>query len=586
MDFEVPGAELPHVPDNLTIPQFLLDSQHATRPLRPVNSPWLIEDETGRHIGFEELRRRTFGLANALSVKYGIGNNDVVCLFSPNHVDYPVVVWAIHRLGAIISPANPAYTVEELVYQCQASKSSMIMVHPLFLSTALSAARQANISSDRIVLVDSLPTSTGTSVPIHCPPTVSDLVAHGLSEPLRFKEPQLSTGGGKTKLAFLSFSSGTTGRPKAVAIPHYAVIANVIQMAKHWKINEDYTTWEERQWRAGDVAIAVLPFFHIYGLVVNLHYCLFAGLSIVVVPKFNFENFLASIARYRVTHLLLVPPQMVLFCKHPATKKYDFSHVRLCMAGAAPVSSELTMQFTKVMKNAYIGQGYGMTETSTTVAVLTPDQKLFTLGSAGKLMPGVTARVIKEDGSLGGVNDVGELVVASPSNALRYENNPEATKETFMEADGKRWVRTGDEVRINEKYELFIVDRIKELIKVRGFQVAPAELEGHLLDHRDVSDACVVGIPHEYSGEVPLAFVVLSSDAASKLKQAGTGEVERLKKSIMKHVADAKVHYKHLYDVEIVSEIPKNPSGKLLRRLLRDRARQARAKVEVTKAKL
>ncbi|KAI0943774.1 hypothetical protein AcW1_002857 [Taiwanofungus camphoratus] len=323
-----------------------------------------------------------------------------------------------------------------------------------------------------------------------------------------------------------------------------------------------------------------------------MHFSLFYGGTIVVIPKFNFVEMLKSIERHRINYLSVVPPMVVLLCKasrptrdsvlstdvafafagtqHPAVKDYDHSSLRSLTCGAAPLSAELTRQLAERFPNISIGQGYGMTETSTTVAFPQSDQKIGTLGSAGRLIPGIVARVVKPDGTLAGYGEPGQLVVRGPAMALGYLNNEEATKETFV--DG--WVHTGDEVIINKGAELFIVDRIKELLKVRGYQVAPAELEGHLLDHPDVSDVCVVGVPDDYSGELPLAFVVPSLAALERI-QKDPAEADKIRAALAKHVADAKVHYKRLAGgVVFLDAIPKNPSGKLLRRVLRERARE------------
>jgi len=354
-------------------------------------------------------------------------------------------------------------------------------------------------------------------------------------------------------------------------------------MAAWWRVNDDSIPLENRRTRQGDVALAVLPFYHIYGLVVNLHFFLFCGMSIVVVPRFDFLKFLESIKRHRATHLLVVPPMVVLLCKHPATKTYDFSHVHMLFCGAAPLSAALTENVVKLLPNANIGQGYGMTETSTTVAMVPLAQKVGTLGGVGQLIPGVRARVVKMDGTLAKPGEPGELVVKSPSLALRYLNNGRETAETFVD---NGWVRTGDEVMIDKNNEMFIVDRLKEIMKVRGFQVAPAELEGHLLQHPDIADVCVIGVPDEYSGEVPLAYVVLSADTSKRAQQSRT-EAARIKALISKHVADHKAPYKRLAGgVEFMDVIPKSPSGKLLRRVLRDKARSVRQREPLTKAHL
>lgn len=556
---EIHGPNLEaFVPDDLTLPQFILDSYHPLRPIRPSHVPWFIDDASGRGVGHEEIRSRTYGLANGLSLQFRVKENDLVVIFSPNHIDYPVAIWAAHRLGGVVSCANPANNVNELLYQLKMVHASLIITHSSALHTALGAAQAAGLPSERVVTFDE-------SNQI----TVDTLIQQGLRSEPNFVERRLQKGEAKTKVAFLSFSSGTTGKPKAVAISHFAPIVNVIQKAEQQKVNQNYAPWEEQRFRPGDTVAGVLPFYHIYGLVLAIHFMAFCGISIVVIPKFNFTGFLESIVRHRISHLLLVPPQIVLFCKHPAVKNYNLDGVRFLLCGAAPLSASLVDQLVKIMPNAQIGQGYGMTESSATISMFSVDEKLGVPGGAGRLVPGVIARVVKYDGTLAGFNEPGELQVKVPSVALGYLNNDEATKETFVNG----WLRTGDEVIIREDQEVFIVDRLKEIMKVKGFQVAPAELEGCLLEHPDVSDTCVVPISDSYSGELPMAFVVLHPNAVKRISLDPT-ETERVKVSITKHVADNKVAYKHLAGgVEFVDAIPKNPSGKLLRRVLRDRAR-------------
>ncbi|KAJ6584758.1 phenylacetyl-CoA ligase [Mycena capillaripes] len=547
------SGALPAIPDDLSIPQFQLDHIDPNRPTRHADIPCLIDDVSGKKVHFQELRERTQGLANALSSLYSI-----VLLFSRNHVDYPVVIWAVHRCGGIISPANPDFSRPELEFQLKATKATLLITHPDALETSISAAHATGLSPDRILVFDVGDTSPAKFV------TVDHLTKRG-TQMKALSERKLRPGEGRTKLAFLSFSSGTTGTPKAVAIPHIAVIANVLQLAAHSKVNEDYADWKDRRYRPGDVAIG-----DIYGLVVNLHFLLYCAMTIVVVPKFHFESMLKSIITHRISHLMI----------HPAVKKYDLeSVIRYIMIGAAPLSDEVNEKLFSLFPDAHIGQGYGMTETCTVTSIWSIDRKRGISGGAGRLVPGVIARVVKTDGTLGGYDEVGELVVKAPSNALGYYNNAQATKETFI--DG--YVRTGDEVKITPDGELWIIDRIKEIMKVRGFQVAPAELEGTLLDHPDVSDACVVGVPDEYSGEVPLAFVVLTVDAAGKV-EGNPSALQEIRTSIIKHVAHHKISYKHLAGgVEFLESIPKTPSGKLLRRVLREQAKELR---KAPKAKL
>ncbi|CDO74830.1 hypothetical protein BN946_scf184353.g11 [Trametes cinnabarina] len=379
---------------------------------------------------------------------------------------------------------------------------------------------------------------------------------------------------------------------QAVMITHYAVIANMIQNGQYFQLTSSNTPAEQLVFGPESVILCTLPLFHAYGLLFVLFTGLCYGATILVSQQFQLERALKSIQRYRVTHLCFVPPMAVLLCKvdsfhhdelevsdvvqSPIVQNYDLTSVRYFMVGAAPVSSELTEQLVRVLpEECKIGQGYGMTETATMISFMRLDQRVGTLGSAGVLLPGYVARVVKQDGTLAGFNELGELHLKTPSMALGYLDNPQATAETFK--DG--WLHTGDEVTINEKKEIFISDRIKvyrsilpELIKVRAFQVAPAELEGLLIDHPDVADACVVGIPDAYSGELPLAFVSLTKEARARTERS-VDEHEKLKTGIMEYVAKHKVYYKRLAGVEFVDVIPKNPSGKLLRRILRDRAK-------------
>ncbi|KAJ6584756.1 hypothetical protein B0H19DRAFT_395520 [Mycena capillaripes] len=538
------------IPDDLTIAQFMLEYQ---RPLRPVQGkiPCLIEDATGRAVSLNELRERTLGLAQALSEKYNLGENDVVLLCSPNHVDYPVAMWAPHYLGAIFTGANPSSTPAELVYQLKLTETTFIIAHSSTVETAIKCANLAGLSLDRVIILDANPSSNFISA--------ATLISDSVSRSANFVSKKLGPGEGKTKVAVLYLSSGTTGQPKAVAISHSAVIVNVIQLSD---LNPDVGTL----FQPGDVVSAALPFFHIAGLVFNLHWMLFLGTTLVVFPKFDLIGMLESIVRYRMQHLILVPPIAVALCKHPVVKKYDLSSVKFFVRPSRPAQSSVPRGQSRS------GLRKGLTETAA-ILTMTPIPRPCSSGSVGMLLPGVQARVVKSDGTLAGYNEPGELVVKTPSLAFGYYKNREASEEAFT-ANG--WFRTGDEVKITENGEVWITGRLKELIKVRAFQVSPAELEGLILNHPDVSDACVIGVPDETSGEVPRAFVVLTEAAKKKDPRPITA-------SIQKYVADRKIRYKHLAGgVEFVPLIPKNASGKILRRILKEQVMEQLK----TKAKL
>ncbi|RDX52613.1 acetyl-CoA synthetase-like protein [Lentinus brumalis] len=559
-DIHGAGGPMPPVQDDLTIEQFILDGQHPTRPQWYGQRPVLIEEATGREIGSDELRARIHGLANALKIKWNIGYDDVVCIFSPNHVDYVVALWAVQKLGGVVSTSNPMYTAEELTYQLRLVKARMLIAHPSMLPVALEGAQAIGIPSDHIVLFEPLAGSPYSNI--------QDLVEFGLGQVQQFTPLRLGPGEARTKLALLLLSSGTTGKPKAVMIAHYSINVNVVQIAQYLRLNDETVPMESKLYRPGSVSLAILPFHHAYGMHKLLFGSIFFGSTVVVSSKFTLERTLQSIQRYRVTHLCVVPPQVLLLCKSPIIKDYNLSSVYFLQCGGAPLTAELQESLARILPDCTIGQGYGMTETATGITFCQRDRRVGKPGSVGVFLPGIVARLVKADGSLAGYNEPGELHLRTPSASLRYLDNPTATADTFV--DG--WIRTGDEVIINEQKEVFVVDRIKELIKVRGFQVAPSELEGHLLDHPDVADVCVVGIPNEYSGELPFAFVVLSLSALERA-HGNPEEISRTRQAIMKHVSDHKTAYKRLAGVHFVDAVPKNASGKLLRRVLRDQAR-------------
>ncbi|KAJ7496722.1 phenylacetyl-CoA ligase [Mycena latifolia] len=527
-------------PDSLTIPEFLLDNPFLQpNPSDPTKPDWvcLIDDLTGRQVRFSEVSLRDTFLASRLPTPYSYAPGQDIFLLPY----YPVCSWAAHRLGATVAPMNPAMTTTELAHQLKLSNPSLIFVQNECTSLVKDAAKHADLTGYSTVVVGS-----------HSEyPTVESLVADGKNLP-PFSQPALAPGEAKTRVAFLCFSSGTTGLPKETSAHVY----------------DPQVKWENKRFRPGGVSSGDT-----------------SQMTLVVTAKFNFEKMLDNIARYRITDLFIVPPQAVLLSKHPAVTQYDISSVRSCTMAAAPVSAELTQSLLRIFPHIHLGQGYGMTETCAGVTMYPISPKVGVLGSGGKLLPGTTAKVVKADGTLASAGDRGELYIQGPQVTLGYYQNPTATNETFI--DG--WIRTGDEVLehciwqrmdVNQLFQvyfdedgnLFIVDRIKELIKVKGFQVAPAELEGHLLGHDDVADTAVIGVPDDFSGELPRAFVVLKPHIASKVKSDPQVR-KQVQERIFKHVSTTKSPYKWLTGgIEFVDIIPKSPSGKILRRVLRDQS--------------
>ncbi|KAF8142962.1 amp dependent CoA ligase [Mycena galopus ATCC 62051] len=549
---------LPTIPDDLTIPQFLLDDYvHPIGEMRKGTSDiWFIDDASGRKFTFGELRNRSNYLAKGLALS-NIKQDEIVLFFSPNHVDYIVATWAFHRIGAIIATANPLYTTDELINILHVSNATKILTSEPFLGTVTGAAEAVGLPLTAIILIDDPKNASKTY------PTLSFLVSEGQSSTAEVPNLKLTPGGGKSKAALLFFSSGTTGKPKAVMLPHYAVIANIVQMAALQRDNGKPRGSEQWALLPGEIVTGVLPFFHVYGLIMNVYWTCFLGMIVNVVPRFSLSKFLESIVEYHISHLFLVPPHVVLMCKDPSVQLRDYSHVKQIFTGGASLSVELMNKIIEVFPNVSISQGYGMSELII-AAVQSPLQRIND-GSCGPMLPGFVAKVLKADGSYGGPGEMGELVMTSPSVGMGYLGDTEATDATFV----KGWVHSGDEVKFSETGELFIVDRLKELIKVRGFQVAPAEIEDHLMAHPFVADACVVPVSDEYSGEIPLAFIVPSA-LAKQLMEEGRDQAS-IKMEIQKHVSDHKVKETWLTGgVRFTDVIPKSASGKILRRILRD----------------
>jgi len=256
---------------------------------------------------------------------------------------------------------------------------------------------------------------------------------------------------------------------------------------------------------------------------------------------------------------MVVPPQVLLLCKDPVVKQYNLSGIRMLLCAGSALTEELAEQLYKLLPDTEIGQAYGSTEATGVVSIWPVNQKRGVSG--GQLIPGTVVRLLKSDGSLAGYNEPGELHAKTPSAAMGYYGNDKATSETFV--DG--WIYSGDLVMIDQNHEVIFIERLKEIMKVRGFQVSPAELEGCILDHPWVADVGVVGISDEYSGELPIAFIVPSGNILEK------EDASKIKASVIEHVARHKAPFKHLARVEFIDAIPKNPSGKLLRRILREK---------------
>ncbi|KAJ3408089.1 hypothetical protein HDU80_006928 [Chytriomyces hyalinus] len=500
----------------------------------------MIDAATGATVTYAELIKKVDHLSAALHGELALQKWDVVGVFAPNHIQFPVVIHAVIKAGGSVSPANPTYNVDELAYQLKDSRAKYLFVHPTFIATASAAAAKVGIPESRIILFDDGPVnkSGGRFRSIS---QISD--ANYVPAPVvKFSRQEI-----KEQPAYLCYSSGTTGLSKGVQTTQYNVIANILQYDKFQEKAKDL--------REGDVWTGVLPFFHIYGLTISLHICFHRGYTLVVFPKFELPLFLTSLAKYNVTTAQIVPPIALALAKHPMVDQFKFPKLRGLMSGAAPLAPELVTAIHKRL-GVTLFQAYGLTETSPAATIMPIALALKYPKSIGLLIPSVEARLVNPDTEKDvGFNKEGELWLRGPNIMKGYHNNPTATANS-IDKDG--WFHTGDIAVVDENNLFYIVDRLKELIKYKGFQVPPAELEAYLLEHPAIADAAVIGRPDEAGGEVPRAYVVLKPGVHT----TATEIVQFIDKKVAPHK-------KLRGGVVFIDEIPKAASGKILRRVLR-----------------
>ncbi|KAM5346992.1 hypothetical protein ACJ41O_009997 [Fusarium nematophilum] len=554
-------------PDSVTIPDFVFTENYGRKPFARSRNPYTCgftgkTYTTAQVVEREDLLARAIAKRLGYDVAEGTEWDRVVGLYSLNTIDYIPLTHALHRLSGIVTPASAAYSAQELEHQLRSSGANALFTCVPLLQNALAAAKAVGIPEDRVFIMP-LP-GFDRKDPFK---TIDDLVAEGKDAP-PLKPLNWVKGQGARQVAYLCYSSGTSGLPKAVQITHHNVIANILQMTVQDGVGRKAAGVDTQ------VQLGLLPLSHIYGLVPVAHYGVYNGDETVILPRFELKSLLNAVQKFKIEQLALVPPILIqILSNQDECAKYDLSSVRFIFSGAAPLGKETMEDIWKIYPSWRICQGYGLTETS---PVVTATSELdIDPGSSGTLLPGLKAKVIDAEGrEVTEYNKPGELLVQGPTIVLGYLNNAKATTETFVHHHDGRWMRTGDEVIVRKSAKgnehFVVVDRIKELIKVKGHQVAPAELEAHLLSHPLVSDCAVIQVPDPRAGEVPKAFVVKAGEAKGK----SDSDITR---SINKYVEEHKARHKWLKGgIEYIDAIPKSPSGKILRRLLRDREKQAR----------
>lgn len=501
-------------------------------PYRPTSVPELIEaavrrfgdkpaflSPEGQPTTFNEFWTAVKGVARALQ-EQGIRKGDVVGIYAPNSIEYGVALHGSLLAGATVTTLNPLYREREVEHQLHDAGARLVFTLAPLVPVVKEAQAHAK-GVERIVELEG----------------IWEFAKSVAGEPAPVTFDPLSD------VAVLPYSSGTTGLPKGVMLSHQNLTANIRQTVALNMTDETSTVLD------------FLPFYHIYGMMILLNCGLAVGATQIIIPRFEPGAALEIIQRHRVTDLYFVPPAILAIANQPRLDEFDLSSVRFLMSGAAPLPIEVARQASAKL-GCTVMQGYGMTESSPLTNVNPIDAPRE--GTVGPTVSDTVEKVVGlENGEELGPGEVGELLVYGPQVMLGYWNNPEATRETLT-PDG--WLRTGDIASVDPDGYVRIHDRKKEMIKYKGYQVAPAELESVLLEHPGVRDAAVIPKADLEAGEVPKAFIV-PRDPSLDLQ------------SVLAFVAEKVAPYKKIRDIEIVDSIPKNPSGKILRRQLIEQER-------------
>ncbi len=506
---------------DIDLPEVALSSLVLRHADRLADKPAFIDGATGRVVTFGEFALSVKRFAGGL-VAHGFAKGAVVAVMAPNSAEYAIAFHGTAYMGGIVTTINPTYTEREVHHQLTDAGADVLVTVKAFLDTATAATNGTGVK--HILVIDS-DEAVGSAEPF----------VSWFGEALAHQVPVDAH-----DLVALPYSSGTTGLSKGVMLTHHNLVSNVLQVNTVSGLNEH------------ESIDAILPFFHIYGMQVMMNCGLAAGSTIVSLGRFDLVQFLTMHQTYKITRSYLAPPVVLALAKMPIVADYDLSGLRIVMSGAAPLSAELALEAGSRL-GVEVVQGYGMTEMSPVSHVTASGQ--FKPGSVGVTVPNARTKIVDPSTNEPlGIGHDGEVWVSGPNVMAGYLNNPNATEAT-IDADG--WLHTGDLGHIDADGHLYIVDRLKELIKYKGYQVPPAELEALLLTHPSVADSAVIGIPDDEAGELPVAFISIKPG-----HETTTDE-------IMAFVNDQVAHYKKLRRITVIDVIPKSASGKILRRELR-----------------
>jgi len=505
-----------HIP-SVPLHQLVLEHARARG-----DKPALIDGPSGRTLTYAALAAGVERVAAGLAAR-GFRKGDVLALWAPNLPEFALVFFGTTAAGGIVTTLSPLATEDDATVQLANAGARILVTVAAFLDRALPAARRSGVAE--VFVIDQAADGTPFAV----------LLDHDAPAPSVSIDPAHD-------ICVLPYSSGTTGLCKGVMLTHRNLVANLCQTVVAWQATAD------------DRSIAMLPFFHIYGMVVVLGLSLWKGATLVTMPRFDLELFLGHVERHRINRVCVAPPVVLALAKHPSITGFDLSSLTKLMSGAAPLDAELQNACQERI-GCLLVQGYGMTEASPVTHATSEEPGMSRPGMVGELVPNTECRIVDvATGQDLGPGQDGELWIRGPQVMKGYHNNPDATTATI---DAGGWLHTGDIGHADADGYFRVVDRLKELIKYKAWQVPPAELEAVLLTHPAVADAAVIGVPDNEAGELPKAFVVRKADVSAE--------------ELMAFVAAKVAPYKKVRAVEFIDAIPKSPSGKILRRLLKAR---------------
>ncbi|MET3804883.1 4-coumarate--CoA ligase [Nakamurella sp. UYEF19] len=527
MSFGSPYPDV-DIPDVLLFDYLFGDIDDAV-----ADEPALIDGSTGAITTYRQLTGQILALAGGLTAR-GLGVGEVSGILCPNIPAFVTVFHGIMRSGGTATTINSLYTAHEIEAQLSDSRATHLFTLSMFLPQADAAAAAVGMPAENVILID------GSAEVLPDRTSLRSLLITGASPPELDLDPA-------THLAVLPYSSGTTGNAKGVMLTHRNLVANIAQGGPVIGVSHH------------DRILAVLPFFHIYGMNVLMNGALHHKAPIITMPKFDLPEFLRIIAELKATYLYIAPPIAVALAKHPIVDQYDTSSIRIIFSGAAPLDESLGKAVAARL-GCIVRQGYGMSEMSPVSHTIPEDRDDIPLGTVGVTLPNMECKIMDPatgeeiDVPATGVSAPGELWCKGPNVMVGYLANPEATAIT-LDSDG--FLHTGDVATVTSEGFVSIVDRVKELIKYKGYQVPPAELEAVLLTHPKIADAAVIGVNDEDGEEIPKAFIVLQ--AGAELSAA----------DVMAYVAEHVAPHKKVRQVEFIAVIPKSSAGKILRRELR-----------------